>query len=77
MPPVRALRVDGMPAGAPGVPSALLDGELDDGRARMMRGRDGAAREMKRESDQRGWGLSAEDCTRRVGQARDTASKRG
>lgn len=71
------LRPDGMPAGTPGVPSSLLAGELDDGHARRIRGRDGAARQMKRESDQRGWGLSAEDCTRRVGQARDTASKRG
>jgi hypothetical protein len=59
-----------------GAPAALVAGELDDGRARMMRGRNGAAGAIKAESDRRGWGLSGDQCTERAGAARGRADRR-
>ena len=63
-------------AGLPPVPSALLEGELDDGRAAMMRGRDGAARQLQLETERRGYAYTWDQARDRVGTARDNVSRR-
>lgn len=71
------LEASASPAPGQPIPAGALEGNrFDDGRARMMRGRNVAAGAMKRESDQRRWGLTGDQCIERAGAARSAAARR-